>query len=144
MAGTGLVQLNSDGTLVSTLNISSRSSGSVNFLQCGRDGSVFLGGSFEQIEGHSNSDFARIYMTPFRVRPILASPVTSAGAFNFTLKGEPDRQYVIETSPDLNQWSNDETNSNPMAIRNHSAPNDQRSRFFRARVLAPLEAFRTE
>jgi hypothetical protein len=66
--------------------------------------------------------------------PVLSAPMAGIEQFEFTLTGQGNVTYLIETSPDLQNWSTAATNYSIQPVRAvQIAPTDN-ALFFRARV----------
>ena len=65
--------------------------------------------------------------------PVLANAVGSRDQFQFTLRGQTNVIYVIETSSDLRTWTPALTNSDPHATRTITAPAVSSAAFWRIR-----------
>jgi hypothetical protein len=77
-----------------------------------------------------------IFQFTFIPVPELSNPVSSGGQFQFTLTGETNVNYIIQTSTNLQSWTPLATNSSPNASRN-IAINAPNSRSFYRTVVGP-------
>jgi hypothetical protein len=72
-------------------------------------------------------------ITPPRLRHPVA-PVAPGGPFEFTLRGQCNVTYVIQSSPDLIQWTSIATNYDTVKVRAISVPAPSGATFFQAVV----------
>jgi hypothetical protein len=66
-----------------------------------------------------------------------AAPVAAAGTFEFTLRGQSNVTYVIESSPDLINWTPIATNYDTVKVRTVTVPVQGGASFFQAVVPCP-------
>jgi len=66
--------------------------------------------------------------------PVLSAPSYAGGQFSFTLNGQANVSYIIQTSPNLQTWMPVVTNTSPDAIRSITVNAAGNLNFFRALV----------
>jgi hypothetical protein len=67
-------------------------------------------------------------------RPWLSAPATPASQFGFTLTGQSNVTYLIESSPDLIHWTPVATNYSTGPVRALTVPAPASASFFQAIV----------
>jgi len=67
-------------------------------------------------------------------QPLLCGPQVCSGQFGFTLQGQSNVTYVIQSSPDLITWTNTATNYDPGAVRAIQLPVSAEPCFYQAVV----------
>src|SRR5258708_3817887 len=72
------------------------------------------------------------------VPPVLSAPVPSSGQFQFTLSGDTNAPYIIETSTNLQSWKAVSTNNEALASRSIVVAALEPQAFYRARQAAPF------
>jgi hypothetical protein len=70
------------------------------------------------------------------IAPGLSNAVRSGDQFQFTLRGETNVSYIIESSHDLSAWTAVTTNSDPQATRTVIVPATSAQGFWRVRPMA--------
>ena len=65
-------------------------------------------------------------------QPLLCAPQAGMGEFGFTLLGQSNVAYVIESSPDLITWTKIATNYETAAVRAISLPMAAGPAFYQA------------
>lgn len=127
-----LARFNSDGTLDSTFNVAV--SGVVKAIALNSDNAIYIGGVFNAVNDQPSISLARLVEDS---APVFHASSTQSGTFSATLKTEPGKTYVIETSIDLQNWTDFSTNvaTNAGLQITDTTVAQQPHRFFRARLV---------
>jgi uncharacterized delta-60 repeat protein len=91
----GIARINSDGTLDTTFNPGAGIAGSdipiINCLRQARDGRIFVGGLFTQVNGMPRKNFARL-----QGDIVMFDPERSGGTFGVSLATSSQNSYIFE------------------------------------------------
>ena len=77
---------------------------------------------------------AKVQIGVVATPPVLSAPSYGSGQFSFTLNGQANVSYIIQTSPNLQTWMPVVTNTSPDAIRPITVSAPGNLNFYRAVV----------